>query len=464
MHSMDKIKNHLEQIKLKQFTYKGFAHIRLDFPYNQQLIDLIKTIKEARWSQSYRCWHLADNRSNRDAVLNTFKGLTELEISEFKENKEQISNRLSQNNILKVRVNEVENRNYLEFDYNKSWIDRIKSLHGAWYHAGAKMWSVYGGEYNLEDLKNAFADEKCTIIIENSDFSIRPSKKKVEKVNKENLVPSEFGRQLRLLNLSKNTIIQYESLLNFFLHFLQSSGHDFNSDEIPLELIKTYLHNKVEKEGFSNSYHRQIITSLRQYYLFIHRIELDKFDLPQPRKEKNLPKVISKEAVARMFKQIHNLKHQIIIGLLYGCGLRCNELIELEVNNIDFDRRMVRIKGKGKKIRVVPIPIKLIPLLHAYLKSYLPKKYLLSGQNSEKYSAKSVQEVIKKAAKAAKIKQTVTPHVMRHCFATHLLEDGVDLRVIQELLGHSSSKTTEIYTFVSRKSIMNIKSPFDDIL
>ena len=89
---------------------------------------------------------------------------------------------------------------------------------------------------------------------------------------------------------------------------------------------------------------------------------------------------------------------------------------------------------------------------------------MLSGQHSEKYSAKSVQEVIKKAAKAAKIKQTVTPHVMRHCFATHLLEDGVDLRVIQELLGHSSSKTTEIYTFVSRKSIMNIKSPFDDIL
>ena len=279
MHSMDKIKNHLEQIKLKQFTYKGFAHIRLDFPYNQQLIDLIKTIKEARWSQSYRCWHLADNRSNRDAVLNTFKGLTELEISEFKENKEQISNRLSQNNILKVRVNEVENRNYLEFDYNKSWIDRIKSLHGAWYHAGAKMWSVYGGEYNLEDLKNAFADEKCTIIIENSDFSIRPSKKKVEKVNKENLVPSEFGRQLRLLNLSKNTIIQYESLLNFFLHFLQSSGHDFNSDEIPLELIKkccSYYESNLDfPSSMKEKYVVQYIDySIKMYIHILYKLSL----------------------------------------------------------------------------------------------------------------------------------------------------------------------------------------------
>ncbi len=160
-----------------------------------------------------------------------------------------------------------------------------------------------------------------------------------------------------------------------------------------------------------------------------------------------------------------NIKHRTMLSLIYSCGLRCGELLKMKPKDIDSKRMLVMIRlAKGKKDRIVPLSEKVLQLLREYYKRYRPKEWLFEGQKvGEAYSERSLQLVLKHAIEKAGIKKPVSLHWLRHSYATHLLESGTDLRYIQELLGHKSSKTTEIYTHVSTKSIQNIRSPFDDL-
>jgi integrase/recombinase XerD len=161
----------------------------------------------------------------------------------------------------------------------------------------------------------------------------------------------------------------------------------------------------------------------------------------------------------------YNIKHKVMLSLIYSCGLRCGELLNLKPDDIDSKRNIVLIKqSKGKKDRIVPLSIKILEMLRDYYSVYKPSNYLFEGQNKgQPYDARSLQLVLKQALQKTNIKKPVTLHWLRHSYATHLLESGTDLLYIQELLGHNSSKTTEIYTHVSTKSIQQIKSPFDDL-
>jgi integrase/recombinase XerD len=154
-----------------------------------------------------------------------------------------------------------------------------------------------------------------------------------------------------------------------------------------------------------------------------------------------------------------------MLALIYACGLRRSELLNLIPANIDSKRELLLIKeAKGKKDRVAPLPEKMIEMLRAYYKEYRPKTWLFEGARpGEPYSANSLQQVFRRAASKSRITKVATLHTLRHSYATHLLENGVDLRYIQEILGHKSSKTTEIYTHVTRKSIAKIKSPFENL-
>jgi len=175
--------------------------------------------------------------------------------------------------------------------------------------------------------------------------------------------------------------------------------------------------------------------------------------------------VLSKEEIAAILAAPKNPKHKAMLSLIYACGLRRSELLNLKPANIDSKRHLLIIlNSKGKKDRVIPISDKLIEMLRAYYILYKPTTWLFEGQNKgEQYSAESLQQVLKQALVIAKINKPVSLHWLRHSYATHLLEAGTDLRYIQELLGHKSSKTTEIYTHVSEKSLQKIKSPFDDL-
>jgi len=185
----------------------------------------------------------------------------------------------------------------------------------------------------------------------------------------------------------------------------------------------------------------------------------------RPRREHKLPNVLSKEEIKAILGAPVNQKHRTMLSLIYACGLRRSELLYLKPSDVDSRRHLLIIRNaKGKKDRVVPISDKIIEMLREYYKMYKPILWLFEGQaGGENYSEKSLQSVLKQAIAKAEIDKPVTLHWLRHSYATHLLEAGTDLRYIQELLGHKSSKTTEIYTHVTERSLSKIKSPFDEL-
>ena len=188
-------------------------------------------------------------------------------------------------------------------------------------------------------------------------------------------------------------------------------------------------------------------------------------ELERPRNEKKIPEVLSHNEVLRIFMATPNLKHRCILVMLYSCGLRISELINLKIEDIDFDRKQLKVrKGKGKKDRVVSLSTKIYGLMNDYLNSYTPKVFMFNGQNGGRYSAVSVRKFLAKATKKAGIKKSVSPHTLRHTYATHLLESGVDLKYVQELLGHSRPETTQIYLHVTQKKLLEVSSPIDTLL
>lgn len=186
------------------------------------------------------------------------------------------------------------------------------------------------------------------------------------------------------------------------------------------------------------------------------------YDIERPRKDEKLPEVISKKEVQEMINKTYNLKHQCIISLLYSAGLRRGELLNLKISDIDSKRMTVRVEqAKANKDRYSILSEKLLLKLRLYFKEYRPNKYLFEGKVGYPYSGRSVVKIVRKAAQAAHINKNVRPHTLRHSFATHLLESGTDLRYIQILLGHNSTKTTEVYTHVATNTFKTIKNPLD---
>ena len=336
--------------------------------------------------------------------------------------------------------------------------DAIKKLEGAWWHPVEKKWSVYANPENLNRLKEIF-DQKIyrfSICDHETGSTKRPVQKKFFLPD---LVEKKFESEMILRNKSNRTISTYRSLINRFLHHFK----EYDIKMLPDEEIREYIFSALDIGHYSRSYQNQLINALKRYYEYIYGRKFEDFELPRPKKRQRLPNVISREDIQKMLDATRNVKHKTIMAILYGCGLRLNEVIDLEIENIDFNRKVMFVTGKGDKQRMCPIGDNLVKQIKDYTRSYRPRNYLFNGYGSLQYSGKSVQNIVKNKASETGIKKKVTPHTFRHSFATHLLEDGVDLRIIQELLGHSSSRTTEIYTYVSRKNLMNIRNPLDKL-
>ncbi|MGC1631104.1 MAG: tyrosine-type recombinase/integrase [Gelidibacter sp.] len=194
-------------------------------------------------------------------------------------------------------------------------------------------------------------------------------------------------------------------------------------------------------------------------------LSIDNLKLERPKRSKILPTVLSQAQVIDLLKASKNLKHRAILALIYSAGLRISELIDLELKCIFVDRRQLVIKNaKGRKDRYVVLADSFIPLLQNYFMTYMPKRYFVEGPSGDKYSASSIRKFLARYCKDANIYSKVTPHTLRHSYATHLLEQGVNLRHIQELLGHSKPETTMIYTHVARKDLLEIRSPLDSAI
>lgn len=188
------------------------------------------------------------------------------------------------------------------------------------------------------------------------------------------------------------------------------------------------------------------------------------YSVERPRKKESLPKVISIEEVHTIINNTNNIKHKCIVSLLYSAGLRRGELLNLKIEDIDSKRMVINVRnGKSGKDRITILSPTVLVDLRNYIREWKPKPkiFLFESIIGDKYSSASVSKIVKNAAKKGRVKKQVTPHMLRHSFATHLLENGTDLRYIQVLLGHSSSKTTEIYTQVATNNIRAIKSPIE---
>ena len=215
----------------------------------------------------------------------------------------------------------------------------------------------------------------------------------------------------------------------------------------------------------SPSKQNQLINAIKFYYEKVLGREKQYYKIERPGKESKLPDILHKEEIASMIRLTENIKHKNLIVLIYSCGLRKSEAINLKLTDIDSKRMLVKIRGsKGKKDRYVQLADGTLKVLRKYYKEHNPLKWLFTGQKGGQYSAESIENVVKQAAQRAGIKKNVFPHMLRHSFATHHLEQGTDLRYIQEWLGHHSSKTTERYTHVSQTDFRRFRNPLDDIM
>lgn len=275
----------------------------------------------------------------------------------------------------------------------------------------------------------------------------------------DNLITA-FEQKLKIERYSPNSIRNYSSTVR---SFLKTASYKFSSPEqLSEKEIEKYIFWKIEKHRISFSHQRIIVASIDKFYRLIYNKSLSLQQLYPSRREKTLPNYISKQEIKRIIDSTENLKHRCIVKLLYGCGLRLSELLNLKITDINSENMTILIRNsKGNKDRMVMLSVSLLQDLRNYFTIFRPKKYLFEGHNGGLYSARSVQNLVKDAAKKAGIIKKVTPHVLRHSFATHLLENGTDIRYIQELLGHQSIKTTEIYTHITDISKSNIKSPLD---
>lgn len=337
-----------------------------------------------------------------------------------------------------------EKRIAVYFENKAELIVRFKKLEGARWSTTLKVWHLP----NTAEYRKKF------------NIDTAPQKEELLSTEAQQQI-QKFVQWLRSKRYSESTIKTYTDTIRVFLHFFSKK----TLSEIENNDIIIFNNEYILKNKLSASYQNQMVNAMKLFFQTVQNKKLNTDQIHRPKKPKKLPNVLSKEEVKLILEAHSNIKHRTMLSLIYACGLRRSELLNLKPADIDSKRGILLIKqAKGKKDRITPISTKIIEMLRDYYKAYKPQVWLFEGQNKgEQYSEKSLENVLKQALQKVNIKKPVSLHWLRHSYATHLLENGTDLRYIQELLGHNSSKTTEVYTHVSTKSLQKIKSPFDDL-
>jgi integrase/recombinase XerD len=358
----------------------------------------------------------------------------------------------------------------MTFEKDQTLINRVKTLPGARWSQSRKMWYLPADHFNLS---NVFETLQPVAYVDYSAIKGGQSKQTIQKskttrstglpgkltdTHKAELM--EFKRWMAQQRYAENSIKIYQSCLSTFFRFY------VNKDiaAITNRDIEKFNHDFILKHGYSPKTQNQYISAVKTYYLKMKGTNYELNQLERPIEGQKLPRVIAIETVKKMLEGIANIKHKTALTTIYALGLRRSELLNLKLIHISFQRDVVEIKNsKGNTDRVLPLPSSLKNLILTYCRLKEPKAWLIEGQKPGKpYSATSLENIFKNNLAKVTDDDTFTLHCLRHSYATHLLDMGVDLRIIQELLGHKSSRTTEIYTHVSMKSLKNVKNPLDD--
>jgi integrase/recombinase XerD len=502
----------LKSIQLIPVVHRDQKRILVKFDYDAKIIGIIKKITSATWSATFKSWHIADTPEKIDEVMYALKDITDIDASAVYEKITFLRDRTKvesskfkvqsskpekeEGSMLKVQrltleknteagmqhsviekegeplfdterkgrvvlMDIVDERKIiLRFPFAKAHIAKMKTLPYYFWHKEEKYWSFPYTPNIKSEIENYFKEFGFTI---ESNFINTKTKDLKEKkhYSNERKIPDSYLEMMKIKRYSESTINTYKTAFSDFINYFKNK----ELDDIADQDIKDYLLYLIEKRKISASFQNQIINAIKFYYEKVLKLEkLPYIYIDRPFKDKLLPTVLSEEEVQRIINSIDNLKHKAIILTLYSAGIRIGELLNLKLPDIDSDRRAIIIKeAKGKKERHSILSEKLLVYLNQYIKEYKPKKWLFEGQSGEQYSYESCHHILRNACEKAQIKKKVGLHTLRHSFATHILERGGDLRYIQVLLGHGSTKTTAIYTHITRKGMGEIKSPLDNL-
>jgi integrase/recombinase XerD len=512
----------MKSIIAERVNHGGVSRIALKFPYDEELNSVIKELPESGWSKTMKCWHLPDNKNMLERIPVIFRDTAIVDLSgvlgssgevkkqgrnlekkadhsiitahdkqlhdggniqsdewttDFKESllvrqeKNGFKNRRSNYDPVEFTINESDGKLIIRFTgrYDKEWIKEMQSYGRIWFDSVKREWHLSWSRIKVDSLSDYYASRGVDVIVKKAVVPLQIKEKREEvgtEVRDRHLLPGvsrgieNMRRYLVEKRYSKNTIETYISLIELFLKYFA----DKDPLEISEEEISDFFHDFIIYHKYSASYHNQLISAIKMYYWLNGKLFTDTESLGRPRRSRALPKVFSKEEVKHILNASRNTKHRLILWMIYSCGLRRSEVINIRLTDLDRARGILNIReAKGMNDRIVPVSEKVWEKVDDYLSSYHPEFWLFEGQTRGKYSTESVYRVFKQALKNAGISKDVGVHSLRHSYATHLHENGVDIRYIQELLGHKSSRTTEVYTHVSRRNLVAVRSPIEDL-
>ena len=344
----------------------------------------------------------------------------------------------------------------IRFGYNTTIRLHLKKLDTIKWSNTKKTFYLPYSEQNRNKVKSHLNRENWQIIDTiSTEITTKLKLPEISSTNQNDII--RFKKWLLEKRFSNNTVNTYIEVTTFFLRYAQLK----NITTLSTNLIASFNYEFIVVPNKSVSYQNQCINGIKKYLMY-KNIDIEDFEIIRPKKEKKLPVVLSTQEIKQLLGVVRNTKHKALLSLIYSSGLRIGEVLNLKISDIDSKRMLVFVRcAKGKKDRYTILSENILTLLREYYKKYNPKEYLFEGQNGGKYSSGSAGKVLKRACKCSGITKEITLHSLRHSFATHLLENGTDIRYIQELLGHSSPKTTMIYTHVSNADFNKIKNPFD---
>lgn len=458
----DPISPDAERMKSSKIVIETLGKkIILKMPKNDEDVRFVLTLRYSKWDKTQRFWVIPNYGSNLELIKAYFKErISEVVTHQPLETKPTNEFRsVSKNEVLCVKT--LKGRLKILFGFNKSLTSAIKKMPFWKWDADNKWWSIPYSDKLMIELQQVIAENGLQFRMEEETKDTC----RVAKTSELNTInyrhcPNPYLLKLKELRYSDRTIKNYKS------HFEELINHypTHEIDTIDERMIIAFCQFLVIERKVSSSYQNSAINAIKFYYERVLGGQRKFYSLNRPNKEKSLPNVLSLEEVTNILKVTTNVKHNAILTTIYSAGLRVGEAINLKIKDIDSNRMQIRVEqSKGKKDRYTLLSPKTLAILRNYVKTYHPHEYLFEGIEGGQYSVRSIQAFFAEACKKACITKKVSVHTLRHSFATHLLEKGTDLRYIQMLLGHESSKTTEIYTHMTTKGFDQIVSPFDDL-
>lgn len=427
---------------------------------NELDVQFLRSFKYAVFNMNARVW-VVPNYQNNLKLLQQYFGSRIVDIHQRPEFETQVNyaeiKPIGYKTILVVQT--ATNRMRIIFSYCPELTLAIKKMPYSTWDPKNKWWSVPDTEKLLNEIKKIAELQGFTLEIE-SEKRTEEKKPRISKFDIPNYraCPESYLQKLVELRYSTHTIQTYRCMFEEFINYY----HRFDMDRIDDAMIIAFIRYLVTDRKVSTSYQNQSINAIKFYYERVLGSQRKVYLLDRPRSEKILPVVLDQKEVGELIAATKNLKHKAILMTIYSAGLRISELKGLKINHIDSSRMQIRIENaKGKKDRYTLLSQKTLDILRQYFVVYKPKEWLFEGQSGGQYSDRSIQAIVRDSLSKTSIRKHVTAHTLRHSFATHLLENGTDLRYIQSLLGHENSKTTEIYTHITTKGFEQIKSPLD---